>query len=415
MTVTPFRRNNPAWWGQLDFGRTGNPLTHYRNAAVAVRSDPNINLAFAYDEMLRAPILEHEIGAPLDMSRCPRPLTDNDVRTAQEWLQDLGLRGISFDSVQAAIFATALDHSFHPVRQYIDPIIWDGEERAEFLFPRYFGTEENPYTLAISKWFLISLIARAYRPGCKCDYMIVLEGPQGTLKSSALAVLGGPWFSDSLPDLSSKDACQHVSSKWLIEMAEMHALNKHESTLLKSFLTRTEERYRRPFARNESFEPRQNVFAGTTNKDTWLNDGTGNRRYWPVKCGDIRLAWLKHDRDQLFAEAKHLFDNGVQWWPSAEFEREYMLPQQEARYAGDTWEDEMRAFLDGKNGPLYFKDIVCGCLGYEDDNLGLSGNGKLPYKSHFKTAEQRRATTALQAIGWVKHDRQARGTRYRRG
>jgi predicted P-loop ATPase len=262
------------------------------------------------------------------------------------------------------------------------------------------GAEDTPYTRAIGRMFMISAVARILKPGCKADYMLVLEGPQGARKSTACRIVGGEWFSDSMPEnVASKDAAQHLRGKWVIEVAEMHALSKSETTALKAFITREVEKYRPSYGRKEVVEPRQCVFIGTTNKSQYLKDETGARRFWPVKVAVLRpidTDLLTGCRDQLFAEAVHRFRSGEQWWPGDAFEREHIEPEQEARFEPDAWEEAITDFLEGRKDVTVL-EVARGALSIDTAKLG--------------TVDQRRVTAILERLGWVRGKMGSKGRR----
>lgn len=380
--LEPARKTSTAWHARCILDKNRQPLPILANALTALRAV--MPQAFAYDQMLRAPMLME----PLKRERGfkPRPVRDIDVGVAQETLQHLGLKRVSKDVMHQAVDVRAHEQAFHPVRNYLDGVTWDGQQRLSTFLSAYFGAEANKYTREIGAMFMVSMVARIFEPGCKADHMLVFEGPQGTLKSTACGVLGGPWFSDNLPDITvGKDASQHLNGKWLIEVSEMHAMNRAASAQLKAFITRAVERYRPSYGRKEVIEPRQCVFIGTTNKDTYLRDETGGRRFWPVKCGTIDIDALIRDRDQLFAEAVVRYRRDKCWWPDKDLERDHIMPQQAQRYEGDAWEDKISLFLETQTRVT----------------IGEVGEHALGFQSvRFGVADQRRIAAALEQLGW---------------
>jgi hypothetical protein len=335
-------------------------------------------------------------------------VTDGDVTGIQEWLQRHELRRIGRDTTHQAVDHRAGERPFHPVRDYLSALRWDGVQRVRNWLCYYLGAEgqAKEYLSGIGRMFLVAMVARVWKPGAKCDYMLILEGPQGAMKSTACRILAGEWFSDNLPDIrSGKDVAQHLNGKWLIEVAEMSALDKAEAAALKAFVTRSEERYRPSYGRKEVIEPRQCVFIGTTNKATYLRDETGGRRFWPVKVGTIDTAALAKDRDQLFAEALHLYRDGAAWWPTADFEATHVRAEQEARYETDAWEQPIAAWLDDwqkgsdtakAKSPVTVMNIARNALFIDVPKLG--------------TADQRRIAAALERLGWRRGPHQKIGT-----
>jgi len=375
----------PAWQHECQIDAKGGIIANLANAVTAIRGEPHLAAAIAFDEMQRIPMLVGPIG---DGTTIPRPITDADVIRVQHWMQHAGIKRVSRETVASAVTMYADDQSYHPVRQYLNGLQHDGIPRLDNWLTTYLGTESDPYTSAVGRMFVIAMVARIFRPGCKADHMLILEGPQGAMKSSACAVLGGSWFSDAMPDLNvGKDAQQHLRGKWLIEVSEMHAMGRADTALLKAFITRTTEKYRPSHGRLEVIEPRQCVFIGTTNRDTYLRDETGGRRFWPVKCGRIDIEKLTRDRDQLFAEAVQRYRNAERWWPTKDEERDLIAPQQSNRYEADVWEESIAAYLANKS-EVTVSEVARVALRIENARVG--------------TAEQRRIGAALDRLGWER-------------
>jgi predicted P-loop ATPase len=348
-------------------------ISNAGNILLALEQEPGITNAFGYDEMVRTEMLRRPLFVH-DPYFTPRPVTDADVTAVQAHLQWLGFHRAGSATTSEAISKYAREHSFHPVRNYLDQLKWDGEARLCTWLTDYLGTELSEYTAEVGIMFLISLVARIYQPGCPVNYMIILEGKQGTLKSTACHVLAGSYFSDSLPDITSKEAFQHLRGKWLVEVAELRAYSRAAIDHFKEFLVRDVERYRPPWGHKDVHEPRQCVFIGTTNKELYLKDETGNRRFWPVKTSTIDINALRRDRDQLFAEAVMLYHKHVPWWPSSKFERDCIAVEQEARFEPDPWEKPIADYLNGKSRTTVL-EIVIGVLAYEFQSSQLTYYG----------------------------------------
>ena len=375
------------WQDFLQLDDRGQSIPNLANALTALRKAPEMAGVVAYDDMLRHTILLRTVPASRAGQSTPRPIEDSDVAAIQEWLQRHGLRRLGKEVAAQAVDLVAREARFHPVRDYLNGLRWDGVPRISTWLSYHLGADPTPYTAAIGRWVLIAAVARIMRPGCKADYMVVLEGEQGARKSTACAILGGKWFSDSLPDVTTgKDVAVHLNGKWLIEVAEMSALGKAEAAALKAFITRNTERYRPPYGREEVIAPRQCLFIGTTNKSMYLRDETGGRRFWPVKVGTIDTNALRHDRDQLFAEALVAFEGGEHWWPDGDFEVEHIRPEQEARFEAAPWEDAIRTFLEPRHR-VTVPEIARDCLGTELTRQDVR--------------DSRRITAVLERAGWA--------------
>ena len=324
-----------------------------------------------------------------------RELTDSDYTAVSSALARSHGLSFSVQLVSAAVQSVAEENEYHPIRDYLGSLKWDGVPRLEHWLHDYLGAEDSEYTAGVGRMFLISMVARVMEPGCKADYMMVLEGPQGIRKSSACRVLaGGRYFSDNLPPIrdSSKDLSQHLAGKWLIELAELSATSRADTEALKAFLTRTEETYRPAYGRNEVRQPRQCIFIGTTNRSEYLRDATGDRRFWPVLCGlngePVDIEGLQAARDQLFAEAFHLYQHGYQkWWPDSDFESEYIRPEQAKRYDDHPWLGTLETHF--RTHPEMKEVTVSGLLNVP---IGKTAAGR---------ADKATVKDCLQKLGWV--------------
>lgn len=283
--------------------------------------------------------------------------TDIDGGELAAWLQhpDRYRMATGADAALQAVITVARRHARHPIRDYVQALQWDGTPRVETMLIDLFGCEDRLYNRQAAVCFMVSAVARLLwadpkqpQVGAKVDFMLVLEGPQGKKKSTALQTLfGANWYVETHESPSKNDFFQIIRGCWGVEIAEMDSFNKADVTSVKTAITRRVDKFRAPYERMPRSYRRECVFVGTTNETEYLRDHTGGRRFLPVRVapdGEINIDGITAERDQLWAEAAALFRAGTQWWT---------LPddapaEQEDRYTGDSWEDRVARWLAKK-------------------------------------------------------------------
>jgi predicted P-loop ATPase len=384
------RQQDPSAGDAADWrdGLIKNPLSKQpkallANAITALRDAPEWQDVLRFDEFALTVVA---VNAPWAKARTMRWSDGDDIRAAN-WLQHQGI-SVKPNEAHDAVVAVGQERSYHPVRNYLRALTWDGTSRIANLASVYFGAEDNEYVREVGLRFMVSAVARVMQPGCKADHVLILEGQQGTLKSTAARTLASDdWFTDEIADFGSKDAAMQAAGVWVIEVAELHAMRKGEVERVKAFLSRTTDRFRPPYGRAIVSVPRQCVFIGTTNADDYLKDETGGRRFWPIRCGTIDVAAIKRDRDQLWAEAFHRYTDGERWWLEGEVSR-LAADEQNERFASDPWQEPIATYL-GVRGNVSMAEILEKCLGIET--------------AAWKQADQKRVAACLRTLGWKQY------------
>jgi predicted P-loop ATPase len=306
--------------------------------------------------------------------------------------------------VGRAVQAAARHNTVHPVREYLDGLVWDRKPRLDTWLLTYFHARDSEYIRAVGSRFLISAVARICEPGCQVDHMLVLEGPQGQRKSQSLRALAvkDEWFSDRLSHMASKDAATEVAGVWVFELAEMDALTRAASSTAKAFLTRRHDRFRPPHGKHTISVPRQCVFAGTINPPVggYLKDLTGARRFWPVAChGMIDCAGIERNRDQLWAEAVHRYRAGQKWWLETPELEALATAEQSARLVADPWIYPVKQWLRDRND-VTLSEVLQGALGID--------------QSHSAEIRAAKILTAMGFERYLGREGTRRNKRYRR-
>ncbi|HKO93004.1 MAG TPA: virulence-associated E family protein [Polyangiaceae bacterium] len=249
--------------------------------------------------------------------------------------------------MSSAVVEVARQCAYHPVRDFLRGLVWDGRPRLDSMLVEMFGAENTDVVRTIAAKWMISAVARVFQPGCQVDHMMVLEGPQGTRKSTALRTLvGDDWFRNSPVDLRGKDAPMALRGCWVYEFDELDSFRGREATRVKSFLSQRVDSYRPAYGRAVVDLPRECVFVGTTNEHQYLADPTGNRRFWPVRCGAIDIPALAAARAQLWAEAYARYAAGEIWHIDSADLGARLRDQQADREELDPWVEVIRRWFD---------------------------------------------------------------------
>lgn len=302
------------WMGALELTKAGAVKATAANILTILENDTLLKGCFAYNEFTHRTAvmrdlpwrkLDHSIGED-----CLREVDDSGLRSYFETTYGIVASGKIQDALNLAIEKSA----FHPIRSYLSPLVWDGVPRVETLFIDYLGVEDTFYSRAVARKSLVAAVARIFEPGVKYDYVPIIVGEQGIGKSTLLRKLGRGWFSDTFKMGDGKDMYEQLQGVWLIEIGELDGLRKAEVETIKLYISKQWDTFRPAYARRVEVFKRQCVFFGTTNEEAFLRDSTGNRRFLPLRTGEIepRLDVFKLTDEtvtQIWAEAMHLYRN----------------------------------------------------------------------------------------------------------
>lgn len=361
--------------------------------------------SFPLEGLLAMDLFSHNIifkhRAPWHKNDDIKIWSDEEATLCRHWLSTNKKFEPTQQLMHDAAVVAAYQYQFHPVKEFLEGLKWDGHKRIHRWMHDYLGAIDDPYVRAVGLKTLVACIKRIYVPGCKFDYITVLEGNQDTGKSTAWRILASKtWFGDTPIDISKEWSIMKTFGKIMYEWAEMETYRKSNTQAMKAFLSSDTDTVRLPYNRTVQAIPRQGIFVGTFNPEAdrdigWLHDTTGNRRYWVVSTsvvGDIRNDKLAEVRDQLWAEAKVLYDAGTPIY----FEDTSVIKQakeeQTLRMGRDPWEEAIMVWLEAEHNIdtlVYTGDeIFRNCLG---------GN-----MTGYKRIEMSRISNIMQKIGWKK-------------
>ena len=295
---------------QLAKNKNGSPLPSFANAELILMHHAGNAMGrdeFAvYDRYLKSPPWGWPIG---------RVVGDkDDLVVIKSWMNEKYGIAPALSVIDEIVTKISVSNAYHPIKRELEALPeWDGKNRIDYWLTKYFGALLDPqyYVGDVFRKWLVASIMRVYQPGYKMDWMPVLEGPTGVGKGEFAKILAGPGYHiDNLPNLEkTADAALQLEGARIVEFEELSALKGATSETIKGFISRQRDKVRRPYDKKPVYIERQCVFIGTTNHETYLFDETGNRRYMPIRVGELNIKQLKKDRDQLWAEAFCIYQN----------------------------------------------------------------------------------------------------------
>ncbi|MDO4212225.1 MAG: virulence-associated E family protein [Bacteroidales bacterium] len=309
--TTAASEDDADWLNDLETDKNGAPTKTIGNIVMVLEHAPG----------LKGNVMLNELSGHTDSpKRLPwrkiegyagQQWTDTDLSQFSAYLEGYGIKDCD-TKAQHAVRIVASNHKYHPVRQYLNSLRWDGVERVNTLLHDYLGAADDHITQVMTRKTLAAAVARAYAPGTKFDQVLVLQGPEGCGKSEILKRLGRDWFNASITDISGKEGMQSIQGNWIIELGELVGIKRNEVEVVKGFITREVDEYRASYGKIKESHPRQCIMFATTNEGEFLKGDTGNRRFWVVRCKvseHERAPWdlSREDIDQIWAEAVHIW------------------------------------------------------------------------------------------------------------
>ena len=341
------------WMAELEADNKGKYLSSSTNINIILANDSRLKGTFAFNDFDKKRYATRSL--PWRKVDNLEAIKDVDYSGVRNYIEGVyGIRGaLIIDDSLALEFQK---QSFHPIKDYLNGLKWDGIKRVDELLINYFGTEDNTYTREAIRKMLVGSVARVFNPGCKFDLVLVLVGEQGTFKSTFISTLGKSWYSDTFMGVKGTQALEQVQGVWLMEMAELSGVRKADAEAVKHFLTKQEDRFRAAYGRTTETHKRQVTFWGTTNQRDFLNDPTGNRRFNPIRVhkGEATkqvFQDLPNEVDQVWAEAVAMFKAKEPLFLSKEAEA---IANQEQRKHSET--DDRTGLIEAYLDALLPKD-----------------------------------------------------------